>query len=173
MKVIPWMSHNGQGEGYQLVLSGHRQYNVRWVYGADHVLVDVCDKHENPDAGWSELKRIAIPSDYRGKPWRDVATGMRDHMRVICRGLTREWEGGGVMSEFRDEWAMHKWYEGQKVSYKTVRNGLILGVVTGVERRGTSRFVHFRVASRKNPMFKCGSVESISPSDPWFTSREA
>ncbi|MFE2075172.1 hypothetical protein [Streptomyces misionensis] len=166
------MSSGGQGEGYQLFLSGHRQYNVRWEYGADHILVNVCEKHETPDAGWTEHKRVNIPSDYRGKPWREVAKGMREHMSHVCGFLVREWEGDGAMSEFREEWAMHNWREGQKVRYSTM-GGSVLGVVKDIRRAGTAREVLVRITSRKNWLYKCGEVVPFSPTCPWLKSREA
>ncbi|MGW4446426.1 hypothetical protein [Streptomyces sp. NPDC004682] len=159
------------GRGYQLLLSGHRQYNVKWMYGQDSVIVEVCDHHENPGSGFTELKRVSIPGDYKGKYWQEIVSGMDEHMMHIARKLTREWEGEGCMTEFRDEWAMHKWHQGQKVSYQSVRGGTVLGVVVGTERRGTARDVLVRVTSRKNPLYRCGEVVPFSTTDQWLKKR--
>ncbi|MEU9404799.1 hypothetical protein AB0E08_03700 [Streptomyces sp. NPDC048281] len=171
MKVVPWMYAGGQGTGFHLTLHGHRQYNVIWKYGADHVTVQWFDKTENHD-GWQDLKTVSIPGDYKGKPRREIAHGMEEHMQVICRALVREWEGEGSMSEFREEWEMHKWEKGQKVSFSTVRGGVVLGVVKGTERRMGERDVLIRVTSRKNPLWSAGDVMRVNPSSPWLKSRE-
>ncbi|MFF8367829.1 hypothetical protein ACF05W_03195 [Streptomyces lydicus] len=172
MKVIPGMYADGSGVSYQLILSGHRQYNVKWMYGADHVVIDICDKHENPDAKFTEHKRVSIPGDYKGKPWREIAKGMHEHLKTVCSGLTRDWEGYSGMGEFREEWAMHTWEKRQKVSYKSIRGGIVLGVVKGTQRLGTRRVVLVRVTSRTNPLYRCGDVVEFSPTDPWLKSRE-
>jgi hypothetical protein len=172
MKVIPGMYADGSGVSYQLILSGHRQYNVKWMYEADHVVVDICDKHENPHAKFTEYKRVRIPGDYKGRPWREIAVGMHEHLKVVCSGLTRDWEGFAGMDEFREEWAMHTFWERQKVSYRSVRGGIVLGVVKGTERRGTGRVVLVRVTSRTNSLYRCGEVMEISPTSPWIKSRE-
>ncbi|MGW2919546.1 hypothetical protein ACWDBF_17030 [Streptomyces angustmyceticus] len=172
VKVIPGMYADGSGVSYQLVLSGHRQYNVKWVYGADHVVIDICDKRENPDAKFTEHKRVSIPGDYKGKPWRDISKGMHDHLKVVCSGLTRNWEGHSVMEEFRQEWAMHAFWNGQKIRYDTSFNGEVLGVVVGTKRGTRDRFVLVRVTSRKNRAYKCGETLELSPVSPWLKSRE-
>lgn len=172
MKVIPWMYHTRNGRGYQLIMSGHRQYNVVWMYGADHVVIQVCDKHEDPDAKFTEHKRVSIPGDYKGKWWEDIATGMEDHMRVICSGLTRDWEGYSGMDEFREEWSMHKWTPKQRVTLRSITGGDVLGIVTGTERLGTRRVVKVRVTSRKNGLYRCGEILELSPTNPWLKSRE-
>jgi hypothetical protein len=169
VKIIPWMYSTRNGRGYQMIMSGSRQYNVKWMYGADHVVVEVSDKHEEP---FTEHKRVSIPGDYKGKWWEDIVMGMEDHMRVICSGLTRECEGYSGMDEFREEWAMHKFWPGQKVSYSTVRGGTVLGVVTGSERHLIRRVVKVRVTSRKNGLYRCGEILELSPTNPWVKSRE-
>ncbi|MFF5371316.1 hypothetical protein [Streptomyces sp. NPDC013187] len=147
------------------------QYNVIWTYGADHVQVQWFDKTENHD-GWQDFKTVSIPGDYKGKPCRDIAKGMDEHLKVICRGLVRDWEGSSGMEEFRDEWAMHTWEERQKVSYKSVRGGIVLGVVKETKRLGTRRVVLVRVTSRNNPLYRCGEIVEFSTTDPWLKSRE-
>jgi hypothetical protein len=153
------------------MLSGHRQYKVIWEYGADHVKVQWFDKTENHD-GWQDLKTVSIPGDYKGKPCREIAKGMDEHMKVICGGLTREWEGYSGMDEFREEWAMHTWEERQKVRYDTSFNGILLGVVVGHKRAIRDRYVLVRVTSRRNPVYKCGEVLEVRATSPWLKSRE-
>ncbi|MFI5877514.1 hypothetical protein ACIBAH_34795 [Streptomyces sp. NPDC051445] len=171
MKVIPWVYGTGKGTGYQLILSGHRQYNVIWEYGADHVKVQWFDKTENHD-GWQDLKTVSIPGDYKGKPARDIAHGMGEHMQGVCRALVRDWEGYDVMDTFTQEWAMHTWEEGQKVAYDTAFNGTVLGVVVGVRRAIRDRFIQVRVTSRTNRNYPCGEILEISPTSPWLKTRE-
>ncbi|MEV6419079.1 hypothetical protein [Streptomyces sp. NPDC051662] len=168
MRVVPWMYDHSKGEGYQLILSGHVQQNIIWRYGAEEIVVQRAEGAEP----FRDVKSVAVPSDYRGKPWRDVADGMRDHMRVIASGLTRANEGDCGMSEFREEWAMHRFRKGQKVSFQSVRGGSVLGVVKGVERRGTERVVLIRVTSRKNPLWNLGDIIDVNPTSPWLKSRE-
>jgi hypothetical protein len=76
------------------------------------------------------------------------------------------------MTTFGEEWAMHKWEEGQKVSFKTVRGGTVLGVVKGTERRISERDVIIRVTSRKNSLWSAGDIMRVNPSSPWLKSRE-
>lgn len=175
MKVIPGVYVTGgmaRGKSYQLILSGRRQYNVAWMFGEDHVTVTFHDGME-AEKGWQDCKRVSIPGDYKGKYWGDVAKGMSEHLMTICRGIVREWEGESSLSEFREEWAMHKWTKGQKVAYSTIAGGNVLGVVQGTERHIGERDVIIRVTSRKNPLYPCGYILRLSPTCPWLKSREA
>lgn len=175
MKVIPGMYADNSGVSCQLVLSGHRQYRVVWLYGENHVTVTFFDGHESPEKGWQELKRVSIPGDYKGKPWREIAKGMDEHLKVVCGGLVRQWEGDStlVMDVFRMEWARQYWTERQKVEYDTVRAGTVKGVVVGHgPRGGTERVVKVRVTSRKNPVYPQGHVMEVRTNSPWLRSRE-
>ncbi|MGW0087870.1 hypothetical protein ACWDWS_02505 [Streptomyces sp. NPDC003328] len=169
MQIIPWVEHLGRGNGYQVIVCGE-QFNVSYTHYADHVVVTRFV--DGTDNKWAPLKTVAIPSDYHGKPWKDIHRGMRDHMRSVCSELVRGVDPSG-MNEFRLEWAMvTKWYVGQKVRYESVRGGNVLGIVTETTRKGTERLVHVRVTSRKNGLYKCGEIMHVSPTDPWFKSRE-
>jgi len=171
MKIFPWAYSNSSGRGYQMIMSGHVQFNLVWEYGADHVRVERSDNGE----GFREIKRVAIPSDYRGKSKVEISGGMDDHMKSIARKLTRDHEGEYGLTEFRNEWALMEWAWPRKfkVTYSTIGSGTLLGVVVGQERRGSERDLCIRVTSRKNPHYKCGEIIRVSPTCPWLKVRKA
>ncbi|MEU3278185.1 hypothetical protein [Streptomyces antibioticus] len=174
MKVVPHVSRSGDTHGYKLLLSGRRQYDVSWKEGENVVRVAVLDEHEGHTA-FQELTTVNIPSDYHGKMWRDIAKGMEEHLMCVSRQLVRDWGGYGVMDEFRNEWAMHKWSKGQKVSYSTVRGGVVKGVVKGVSRDTGDRArrdVIIRVTSRNNALWSAGDEMRVAAASPWLESRE-
>lgn len=171
LKVIEWMYATRDGEGVQMA-QGQVQLNVIWEYGKDVVRVQRTDD----DTPFKDVRTYAIPSDYRGRPAREVVKGMRDHLRTICRLMWREEYGQDGVTELDNEWRMVTQYlKGTKVSYGLTPGGTLLGVVVG-HKRGShvtvkDRAVEIRVTSRKHPQYKCGEILPIDVNTPWLKVR--
>lgn len=60
--------------------------------------------------------------------------------------------------------------KGDKVQYRTIMSGTVLGVVIGTGRDQLGDYVAWRVTSRKNVHYPLGLIEHTSP-NPWFKLR--
>jgi len=167
MKVIEWHYEFGRGMGFQLV-QGHVQLNVIWEYGKDVVRVQRTDD----GTPFKDVRTFPIPSDYRGKSRFDIAEGMREHMKTVCRIMWRKEYGPSGVTEFDREWKLLAFPTGTKVREGTGFSGRLLGVVVGHVRCGSRREIEMRVTSRRNPHYKCGEIIRVEVTSPWLKSRE-
>lgn len=60
--------------------------------------------------------------------------------------------------------------KGDKVQYRTIMSGTVLGVVLGMKRDNLGEYVEWRITSRKNVHYPFGLIEHTSP-NPWFKLR--
>ncbi|MFE9442467.1 hypothetical protein ACFYO2_26475 [Streptomyces sp. NPDC006602] len=167
MKVIEWHYEFGRGMGFQLV-QGHIQLNVIWEYGKDVIRV----QRTEGDTPFEDVRTFPIPSDYRGKSRLDIAEGMRDHMKTVCRIMWRKEYGQDGVTEFDREWKLLAFPKGSKVQEDTGFSGRLLGVVVGHVRCGSVREIEMRVTSRRNPHYRCGEIIRVEVTNPWLKSRE-
>lgn len=61
--------------------------------------------------------------------------------------------------------------KGQKVQYRSIMSGTVLGVVIGTGRDRLGDYVAYRVTSRTNPHYPLGTVDHLSINCPWLSLR--
>lgn len=60
---------------------------------------------------------------------------------------------------------------GDKVQYRAIKAGIILGVVTGFGRDQLGDYVSWRVTSKTNPYYPRGTVDFTSLTDAYLSKR--
>lgn len=60
---------------------------------------------------------------------------------------------------------------GDKVFYAPIGAGIVLGKVTKLGRDFLGDFLEFKVTSRSNPVYPCGTLERVPVGCPWLHKR--
>lgn len=61
--------------------------------------------------------------------------------------------------------------KGQKVQYRSIMSGTVLGEVIAVKRDVLGEYVEWRVTSRKNMFYPHGLIDHTSTNSPWLSLR--